>query len=35
LLEKMTSSAVRSIGSGLGREIFRGVMGGIFGGGKR
>ena len=35
LLEKMTSSAVRSIGSGLGREIMRGVLGGIFGGGRR
>ncbi len=35
LLEKMTSSAVRSIGSGLGREIIRGVLGGLFGGRRR
>jgi DNA helicase HerA-like ATPase len=35
LLEKMTSSAVRSVGSGLGREILRGVLGGIFGGKRR
>jgi DNA helicase HerA-like ATPase len=31
LLEKMAGSAVRSIGSGLGREIMRGVLGGILG----
>ncbi len=35
LMEKMAGSAVRSIGSGLGREIIRGVLGSLFGGGKR
>lgn len=35
LIEKMASSAVRSIGSGLGREIMRGVLGGFFGGRRR
>jgi DNA helicase HerA-like ATPase len=35
LVEKMASSAVRSIGSGLGREIIRGVLGSIFGGKRR
>jgi DNA helicase HerA-like ATPase len=35
LVEKMASSAVRSIGSGLGREIIRGVLGSIFGGTRR
>ena len=32
LMEKMASSTVRSIGSGLGREIIRGVLGSFFGG---
>ena len=32
LMEKMAGSAVRSIGSGLGREIIRGVLGSLFGG---
>ena len=32
LVEKMAGSAVRSIGSGLGREIIRGVLGSLFGG---
>ena len=35
LVEKMASSAVRSIGSGLGREIIRGVLGSLFGGERR
>ena len=32
LVEKMAGSAVRSIGSGLGREIIRGILGSLFGG---
>lgn len=35
LLEKMAGSAVRTVGSGLGREIVRGLLGGIFGGKRR
>jgi DNA helicase HerA-like ATPase len=35
MLEKMASSAVRSLGSGLGREILRGVLGGMFGKGRK
>ena len=35
LVEKMAGSAVRSIGSGLGREIIRGILGGLFGGKRR
>ncbi len=35
LMEKMAGSAVRSIGSGLGREIIRGVLGSLFGGARR
>jgi DNA helicase HerA-like ATPase len=35
LLEAMTKSAVRSIGSELGRQVLRGVLGSILGGGKR
>jgi hypothetical protein len=35
LIEKMASSAVRSVGSGLGREIIRGVLGSFFGGKRR
>jgi hypothetical protein len=31
----MAKSAVRTIGSTVGREIIRGVMGSIFGGGRR
>ena len=35
LLEKMAGSAVRTVGSSLGREIIRGLLGGMFGGRKR
>jgi hypothetical protein len=35
LVEKAASSAVRSIGSAIGRQIVRGVLGSIFGGGSR
>ena len=35
LMGTMAKSAVRSIGSAVGREIIRGVMGSLFGGGKR
>ncbi|HEX8295715.1 MAG TPA: helicase HerA-like domain-containing protein [Chthoniobacteraceae bacterium] len=35
LVEKMASSAVRSVGSSLGREIMRGVLGSLFGSRKR
>jgi uncharacterized protein len=35
MLEAMTKSAARSIGSELGRQVLRGVLGSIFGGGKR
>jgi len=35
LLEKMAGSAVRTMGSTVGREIIRGVLGSLFGGGKR
>jgi DNA helicase HerA-like ATPase len=35
LVEKAASSAVRSIGSAVGRQIVRGVLGSIFGGGSR
>ena len=35
LVEKAASSAVRSLGSAAGREIFRGVLGGLLGGSKR
>lgn len=35
LIEKMAGSAARSVGSSLGREIIRGVLGSLFGGGKR
>lgn len=35
LLEKMTSSAVRTIGSSIGREVMRGILGGMFGGSRR
>ena len=35
LVEKAASSAVRSMGSAVGRERFRGVLGGLLGGSKR
>ncbi|MFN0186278.1 MAG: helicase HerA-like domain-containing protein [Aquabacterium sp.] len=35
LLEKAAGSAVRSIGSAVGREIIRGVLGSLLGGGRR
>jgi len=35
LVEKAASSAVRSIGSAVGREIIRGVLGSLLGGGRR
>jgi DNA helicase HerA-like ATPase len=35
LLEKMAGSAVRTVGSSIGREIIRGLLGGMFGGRRR
>jgi len=35
LVEKAASSAIRSMGSAAGREIFRGVLGSLLGGSKR
>jgi hypothetical protein len=35
LAEKAASSAVRSIGSAVGREIIRGVLGSLLGGKRR
>ena len=35
LVEAMAKSAVRTIGSSVGREIIRGVLGSMFGGGAR
>jgi len=35
LVEKAAASAMRSMGSAAGRELFRGVLGGLFGGSKR
>jgi hypothetical protein len=35
LAEKAASSAVRSIGSAVGREIIRGVLGSLLGGRRR
>ena len=35
MIEKMASSAVRTIGSTVGREIIRGVLGSLFGGKRR
>nr|MDH4390884.1 DUF853 family protein [Aquabacterium sp.] len=35
LMEAAASSAVRSIGSAVGREIIRGVLGSLLGGGSR
>jgi hypothetical protein len=34
-LEKMAGSAVRTVGSSIGREIIRGLLGGMFGGRRR
>ena len=35
ILDSLAKSAARSAGSQVGREIFRGVLGSIFGGGRR
>jgi DNA helicase HerA-like ATPase len=35
LIEKMAGSAVRTVGSSIGREIVRGLLGGMFGGRRR
>ena len=35
ILEAATKSAVRSVGSGIGRSIVRGLLGSVFGGGRR
>ncbi len=35
LAQTMAKSAIRTMGSSVGREIIRGVLGGIFGGGKK
>ncbi|MDQ3623559.1 MAG: DUF853 domain-containing protein [Verrucomicrobiota bacterium] len=35
LVQMMAKSAVRTIGTGVGREIMRGVLGGLFGGNRR
>ena len=35
LAQTLAKSAMRTMGSSVGREIIRGVLGGIFGGGKR
>lgn len=35
LAEKAASSAVRSIGSAVGRELIRGVLGSLLGGSRR
>lgn len=35
VLEAMTKSAARSIGSGLGRQVLRGILGAILGSGRR
>ena len=35
IVEAVTTSAARAIGSELGRQVLRGVLGSIFGGGKR
>jgi len=34
-MEAMAKSAARAVGSQLGREIMRGVMGSLFGGGRK
>ena len=35
IIESMAKSAARSVGSSIGRQIVRGVLGSLFGGGKR
>ncbi len=35
IIEALATSAARSIGSGIGRQVLRGVLGSILGGGKR
>ncbi|WP_312759296.1 helicase HerA-like domain-containing protein [Pulveribacter sp.] len=35
LVQTMAKSAIRTVGTGLGREILRGVLGGLLGGGKK
>ncbi|AVP57702.1 helicase HerA-like domain-containing protein [Pulveribacter suum] len=35
LVQTMAKSAIRTMGTGLGREILRGVLGGLLGGGKK
>jgi len=35
ILEAMSKSAARSIGSELGRQVLRGILGSVLGGGKR
>jgi hypothetical protein len=35
ILEAMGKSAARSIGSELGRQVLRGLLGSVLGGGKR
>jgi hypothetical protein len=35
VLEAMTKSAARSVGSELGRQVLRGLLGSILGGGRR
>jgi hypothetical protein len=34
-MEAFGKSAVRAAGSAIGRQVIRGVLGGLFGGGKR
>ena len=35
LLETMAKQTTRTVGNKLGQQIVRGILGGIFGGGKR
>jgi hypothetical protein len=35
VLESMAKSAARAAGTQLGREVIRGVLGSLFGGGRR
>jgi hypothetical protein len=35
MIGKMATSAVRAAGTQIGRELIRGVLGGLFGGGGR
>ena len=35
ILESMAKSAARTVGSQVGRELIRGVLGSLLGGGKR